>query len=210
MPFDQVDLDYLEAVHAGPPRVLRAMEAEGRRGGIPIVATPVARFLHLAIVARRPARVLEIGTAIGYSTAWMALALPPGGRITTIDPDTARTGRARVFWRRLGVDARIEVINAPALKVLPELKNRFEACFIDAIKEEYRRYLDGVLRLMRPGAILVVDNLLWSGRVARPAPGEETSTRALRAFNRRFLHHKHLAATILPVGDGIGYAVIRE
>jgi predicted O-methyltransferase YrrM len=210
MPFDQVDLEYLEGVHTAAPSVLRVMETEGRRGRIPIVATAVARFLHVAIAARRPARVLEIGTAIGYSTAWMALALPPGGRITTIDPDSERTARARAFWRRLRVDGRIEVINAPALQVLPRLKNQFQACFIDAVKEEYGRYLEGVLRLMRPGAILMVDNLLWSGRVARPATGEESTTRALRAFNRRFLHDQRLAATILPVGDGVGYAVVRR
>jgi predicted O-methyltransferase YrrM len=89
------------------------------------------------------------------------------------------------------------------------LRGHFDACFIDAVKEEYGRYLAGILPLLRPGAVIVVDNLLWSGRVARPTSGEATSTRALRAFNRRFLRHPRLLATILPVGDGIGFAVVR-
>ncbi len=209
MPFDAVDLDYLETVHPSAAPALRRMEREGRRDGIPIVGTPVARALHVAIAARRPRSVLEIGTAIGYSTAWMALALPPRGRITTIDPDLERTRRARAHWRRLGVEHRIDVINGPALQILPRLRGRFEACFIDAIKAEYWRYLEGALRLMPPGAIVLVDNLLWSGRVARRSPSDDASARALRAFNRRFLRDERLAATILPVGDGLGYAVVR-
>ncbi len=209
MPFDEIDLLYLQRVHPAAGRVLGRMEREGRREAIPIVATAVARLLFVAVAARRPARVLEIGTAIGYSTAWMALALPPGGLITTIDPDVERTARARRFWRQLKVDARVEVINAPALEVLSDLRPWFDACFLDAVKEEYAGYLAGALRLLKPGALILADNLLWGGRVARAGTGGDSATRALRAFNRKFLHHQRLAATILPVGDGLGFAVVR-
>jgi len=209
MPFDAIDLQYLERVHPAAGRVLGRMQDEGRREGIPIVATAVARFLHVAVAARRPQRVLEVGTAIGYSTAWMALALPRGGKITTIDPDRERTARARRFWHQLQVDRRIEVVNAPALEVLNELRPGFDACFLDALKEEYSGYLAGALRLLRPGALILADNLLWGGRVARDGKHGDGSTRALWAFNRRFLRHPRLAATILPVGDGLGFAVVR-
>lgn len=207
MPFGDTDAEYLERTHPGPDAVAAEMLAAGRAEGIPIVQLPVARFLHVLVAAVRPARIVEVGTAIGFSTLWMATALPPDGRIDTIDPDRTRTERARRFWIRAQVGDRIRVTNEPALRVLPRLGAGLDLAFIDAVKTEYSAYLEALLPKMRPGGVIVVDNLLWSGRIA--AGQHDPDTDALRAFNQAFLHHPRLRSTILPVGDGLGFGVVK-
>jgi predicted O-methyltransferase YrrM len=151
-------------------------------------------------------RILEIGTAYGYSTLWMALAQPPAGRIWTIDPARDRTAIALDFLRRAGKDDAVEVINQPALDVLPTFpQHNLDIVFIDAVKTEYERYLELTVPLLKRSGLVLVDNLLWSGRVAaEPSATESEDTKALRAFNRVFLQHPQLDATIVPVGDGTG------
>jgi caffeoyl-CoA O-methyltransferase len=207
MPLGDRDLDYLEKVHPALDAVATEMLAAGQAEGIPIVQVPVARFLRVVVAAVRPARVVEIGTAIGFSTLWMASALPPGGRIDTIDPDRGRTDRARRYWIRAQVGDRIRVVNEPALRVLPRLAAGIDLAFIDAIKTEYSAYLEALLPRMRTGGVILADNLLWSGRIA--AGEHDADTDALRAFNETFLHHPQLESTVLPIGDGLGFGVLR-
>lgn len=201
------DLQYLEGVHAPLGPVLAEMLETGRAEGVPIVSPASGRLLRILVAARAPRRVVEIGTAIGFSTLWMATALPAAGRIDTIDPDRSRTDRARRYWLRAGVTDRVRVINEPALRVLPRLAPGIEFAFIDAVKTEYLAYLDALLPKMAPGGIITVDNVSWSGRIAAGVHDEDTD--ALRAFNERFLRHEQLEATIVPVGDGLGIGVVR-
>jgi predicted O-methyltransferase YrrM len=207
MSFTDRDLEYLDGVHPKPGAVLEEMLKAGRKDAVPIVSPASGRLLHVLVLAMAPKRVLEIGTAIGFSTLWMASALPLGARIDTIDPDRGRTDRARRYWIKAGVSERIRVINEPALRVLPRLEPGIEFAFIDALKPEYSAYLDGLLPKMAPGGMITVDNVLWSGRIA--AGEHDQDTDALRAFNQRFLHHEQLDATIVPVGDGLGVGVVR-
>jgi predicted O-methyltransferase YrrM len=145
----------------------------------------------------------------------MALSMPPDGTIVTIDPDRTRTDRARAFWRRAGVaDDRISVVNAPALEAFagraPELAGPFNLVFIDALKEEYEAYLGELRSRLAPRALVVADNVLWSGRVsgARPAkPGDGSDE--LRAFCRRIATDPDFETTILPIGDGLLVAALR-
>src|SRR5438270_11853129 len=201
------DLDYLDGVHPPMGPVLEEMLKTGRSEGVPIVNPASGRLLRILVTAMAPKRVLEIGTAIGFSTLWMAGALPPGGRIDTIDPDRARTDRARKYWLRAGVTDRVRVINEPALRVLPRLAPGIEFAFIDALKPEYAAYLDALLPKMAPGGMITVDNVLWSGRIA--AGEHDENTDALRAFNEKFLRHEQLEATVLRVGDGFGLCGVR-
>ncbi len=201
------DLEYLEGIHAPLGAVLEEMLRTGRAESIPVVRPAVGRFLKVAVAASKPKRVVEVGTAIGFSTLWMASALGEGGRIDTIDPDRARTDRARRFWLRAGVTDRIRVVNEPALRVLPRLVAGIDFVFIDAVKQEYAAYVDALLPKMAPGGVITADNLLWSGRVA--AGDRDPDTEALRRFNEKFLRDDRLDATILPIGDGLGYAVVR-
>jgi len=201
------DLDYLEGIHPPMSPVLEEMLKTGRSEGVPIVNPASGRLLRVLVTAMAPTRVVEIGTAIGFSTLWMAGALPPGGRIDTIDPDRSRTDRARRYWLRAGVTDRVRVINEPALRVLPRLAPGIEFVFIDAVKTEYSAYLDALLPKMAPGGMITVDNVLWSGRIA--AGEHDENSDALRAFNEKFLRHEQLEATIVPVGDGLGVGVVR-
>jgi caffeoyl-CoA O-methyltransferase len=207
MALSEHDREYLAAVHPAAGAVLEEMLVQGRAENIPIVDPLAGRLLHVLVAATRPVRVVEVGTAIGFSTLWMATALPPHGRIQTIDPDRGRTERARAFWRRAGVDDRIEVVSEPALRVLPTLGPDIDFAFIDALKPEYLGYLEALLPRMRVGGMVAADNLLWSGRVA--SGDRDESTQALRTFNQRFLHDPRLDATIVPVGDGVGLGVVR-
>ena len=163
----------------------------------------------LQVLAADRRRIVEVGTAFGYSTLWMALGQPSDGTIVTIDPDRERTDLARGWWRRAGVaDARITVVDAPALEALatdPALAGPFDMVFIDALKPEYQGYLDALVDRLTPGALVVADNVLWSGRASgsRPVAADDRNTASLRAFDAAVLGDPRFNATILPVGDGL-------
>src|ERR1700738_3901382 len=173
-----VDLQYLEGVHAPLGTVLEEMLKTGRAEGVPIVSPASGRLLRVLVAAMAPKRVVAIGTAIGFSTLWMASALPAGGRIDTIDPDRSRTDRARRYWLRAGVTDRVRVINEPALRVIPRLAPGIEFAFIDAIKPEYIAYLEALIPKMAPGGMITVDNVLWSGADGMTMPSLRTGRAA--------------------------------
>jgi caffeoyl-CoA O-methyltransferase len=145
----------------------------------------------------------------------MALAMPAAATIATIDPDRDRTGRARDFWRRAGVaDERIVVVSAPALDAFaagrPELAGPFNLAFIDALKDEYLGYVEALRPRLAPGALVVADNVLWSGRTSGARPAREgDETEALREFCRRLSADPAFETTILPIGDGLLVAALR-
>jgi len=203
---EDTDREYLARIHRNPPAPLLELEQLGRRDGIPIVSRETGRLLSTLVHAMQANRILEIGTAYGYSTLWMALALPPAGRIWTIDPDRERTAIALDFLQRAGKGDAVEIINQPALEVLPSFpQHNLDIVFIDALKDEYEGYLDLAVPLLKRSGLVVVDNLLWSGRAAAdPSPEDSIDTRAIRAFNRKFLQDPRLDATIVPLGDGTG------
>jgi predicted O-methyltransferase YrrM len=192
-----------------PPRdpVAAAVEAHSTAGSpaIPIVDPEVGRFLYAVARGMQARRVLEVGTATGYSALWLARALPADGRVVTIDVDAERIAQARAFWTQAGVSERVETVCGPALAMLPTLRGPFDLLFLDALKEEYQGYLDAALPLLRPGALVLVDNVLWKGKVARGEHDEETD--ALRAFNAATLSNPALTGVVLPLGDGVLYAV---
>ena len=200
------DLAYLTRLHREPPPLLLELEQQGTYDGIPIVDRAAGRLLSTLVHAMQANRVLELGTAYGYSTLWMALALPPAGHIWTIDPDRERTAVARTYFERSGVDEKIEIINQPALEVLEWFPQRnLDIVFIDAVKTEYEDYLEAVVPMLKRSGLVVIDNLLWSGETAgEPASGDSPELEALRAFNRTFVNHPKLDATIIPIGDGLG------
>ena len=178
---------------------------------MPIVDRDSGRVLRALAAGRR--RIIEVGTALGYSTLWMALGQPSDGTIVTIDPDTSRTDRARTFWRQAGIaDERITVVTAKALDAFgssdPALAGPFDLAFIDALKPEYPAYLEALVPRLVPGSLVVADNVLWSGRVARPEVDDD-NTAALRAFDTAVLKDPRFDATILPVGDGLLLAGFR-
>jgi caffeoyl-CoA O-methyltransferase len=212
--FGEQDLAYIETTSPDPDAALEAIEAAAEPEKIPILDRASGRVLGALFAGRR--RVVEVGTAIGYSTLWIALSTATDGRIVTIDPDRPRTDRARAFWRQAGIpDERIQVVNAPALAAFeagePGLAGPFDAAFIDALKPEYGAYVEALVPRLMPGALVVADNVLWSGRVsgAREPEPDDHSTAALRTFNAAMLADPRFRAAILPIGDGLLVATYR-
>jgi len=210
---DAVDLDWIESLSPPLPAALAAIEEAAQGPGIPIVDRDAGRVLQVLAGDRR--RIVEVGTAYGYSTLWMALGQPADGNIVTIDPDRERTALARGWWRQAGVaDERITVVNAPALEAIGSdaaLAGPFDMVFIDALKPEYEAYLAALSDRLLPGALIAADNVLWSGRASgtRPAAADDANTAALRAFDAAVLADSRFTSTILPVGDGLLIATWR-
>jgi predicted O-methyltransferase YrrM len=202
------DLDWIESIATPVGSALAAIEAAAEPMDIPIVDRDAGRVLNILAADRR--RILEFGTAYGYSTLWLALGQPGDGTIVTIDPDAARTELARGWWREAGIaDDRITVVQAPALAAFeagdPALAGPFDLVFIDALKPEYQAYVEAIADRLVPGALIVADNVLWSGRVSgvSAAASDDRNTAALRAFDVAMLRDPRMTATILPVGDGL-------
>lgn len=213
---DATDLAWVESIAAPIAPALAAIEAAAGPLGIPIVDRHTGRVLSALAAGRR--RIVEVGTAYGYSTLWLALGQPRDGTIVTIDPDTERTALARSWWRAAGVaDQRIVVVSAPALDAFaardPALDGPFDLAFIDALKPEYAAYLEALVGggRLAPDALIVADNVLWSGRVsgARPADPDDAATVALRDFCVRVHADSRFTASILPLGDGLLVAAWR-
>jgi caffeoyl-CoA O-methyltransferase len=192
-----------------PPRdaILAEMEAVAARENIPISDPEIGRLLEVLARASGARTIVEVGTAIGYGTLCLARGAPEA-RVLSIDNDPERLYRARGFLERAGVMDRVELIEGTALAVLQQLSlaGPIDFAYVDAVKTEYRRYLDFLLPRVRVGGMLAFDNLLWKGRVADPPEDDDASADALRAFNGYLMIHPQLRASLLPLGDGLGLA----
>ena len=197
--------EYLDQLLTQSDPLLTEMEAYAAEHRVPIADREVARFLEITARASGARKVLEIGMAIGYSVVHLARGMGEQGAVVTIEPNEEMIRAASGFLKRAGVLERVEIERGKALEVMPTLEETFDLLFIDAVKEEYSQYLDLGLPRLRTGGVVIVDNLLWGGKVA--GNDQESSTVALREFNRYFLNHPQLLAEVLPVGDGLGYAV---
>jgi predicted O-methyltransferase YrrM len=198
------EVDWIESLAAPLGPAFAAIEAAAGRE-VPNDDRDKGRVLSALAAGRR--RIVEVGTAFGYSTLWLAVGQPADGTIVTIDPDRSRTDRARGWWREAGIaDERITVVSAKALEAFaadePALAGPFDLAFIDALKPEYGEYLERLVPRLAPGALVLADNVLWSGRVADPAE-HDASTDALRSFDTKVLRDPRFTATILPLGDGL-------
>ena len=162
--------------------------------------------LGLLVRLARAKRVLEIGTFTGYSALAMAAALPRGGRLITLDKDPDATAIARAFWKRHPAGRKIQLRLGPALATLPKLRGPFDLVFIDADKENYGRYWNACVPKVRRGGVIVVDNVLWSGRVLKP---RDADARAIAAFNRRARQDRRVDLVLLTVRDGVTLALKR-
>lgn len=197
--------EYLDQLLTQNDPLLAEMEAYAAEHRVPIADREVARFIEVTARATGARKALEIGMAIGYSVVHLARGMGEQGRIVTIDPSDEMISAATGYLKRAGLMDRVDIKRGKALEVMPNLDETFDLLFIDALKEEYSQYLDLGLPRLRTGGVLIVDNLLWGGRVA--TGDTEKSTVALREFNPYFINHPQLLAEVLPVGDGLGYAV---
>ncbi|HVP62127.1 MAG TPA: class I SAM-dependent methyltransferase [Myxococcaceae bacterium] len=167
-------------------------------------------FLGLLVRMLDARRVVEVGTFTGYSALAMAMALPPGGRIVCCDISEEYTAIARRYWKEAGVEDRIDLRIGPAGATLAELlaaegPGSQDLAFIDADKTGYDGYYEVCLQLLRPGGLIAIDNVLWSGRVADPAVNDP-DTAALRALNLKIRDDPRVDAVVLSIGDGLTLA----
>ncbi len=196
-----------------PPRdsLLQELETQAREGRIPICGPQVGTLLFTLAAATRPRRALELGTAIGYSAIWIGRALAPlGGRLTTIEIEPSTAAKARLHLQRAGLTDVVEVVGGAALDVLPTLVDPVEFVFIDAVKSEYPDYLPHAIRLLRPGGVLLADNILLGGSVADPTMGSRWSSafrEGIRHFTELVCAHPALRTVILPLRDGLSLSV---
>ncbi len=210
-----IDRAWIESAAAPLHPILAMIEAAAGPDDIPILDREAGRVLTALAAGRR--RIVEVGTAYGYSTLCMALGQPSDGTIATIDPDRSRTDRARGWWRQAGIaDGRIVVVSRPALEAFaaapgePALAGPFDLAFIDALKPEYEAYVAAIVPRLAPGALVIADNVLWAGRVSRERPSSPgDATEVLRAFDTAMLRDPRFTATILPIGDGLLLAGFR-
>jgi predicted O-methyltransferase YrrM len=184
---------------------LRQATASNPHAGMQIGADQ-GQFMALLVQAIGAKRCLEIGTFTGYSALAVALALPADGRIVCCDISEEWTAIGRRFWKKAGVEHKIDLRLAPALQTLATLQGPFDFAFIDADKENYANYYERCLALVRRGGIIAIDNTLWSGSVA-DAKVRDATTRSLRAFNGKLHADERVAVSLLPVGDGLTLAL---
>ena len=207
---DLVDYIHAYGVREHPVLAgLRERTAELPQHGMQICPDQGA-FMAMLVRLTGARRILEIGTFTGYSSTAMALAMPPDGRIICCDVSQEWTDIARQAWADAGVAEKVELRLAPATETLTDLDDdAFDLAFIDADKPSYDAYYEGCLRVVRPGGLILIDNVLWSGDVANPAVDND-NVRAIRALNAKIAADERVDHVLLPLADGLTVARVRE
>jgi predicted O-methyltransferase YrrM len=201
--------EYLDTLLTNNDPLLAEMEKHAAEHHVPIADREVARFLEITARTTGARKALEIGMAIGYSVIHLARGMGERGLVVTIEPNEEMISAATGYLDRANMMQQVKIERGKALDVMPGIEDNFDLLYIDAVKEEYKQYLDLGIPMLKPGGVIVVDNLLWGGRVAveNDANNNDASTVALREFNSYFMNHPRLLAEVLPIGDGLGYAV---
>ena len=204
---------YLATLNRNGDAVLTEIARRGEERSLPLVDAEVGALLRVLAMSVRATRILEIGTAVGYSGILLAGALPPDGMLMTMEMDAERAKEARANFERAGLADRVNVIIGDAQRMLAKLSGPFDLIFQDGNKQLYMSLLDRLVALLRPAGLLVTDNVLWDGEVVpgyRPTPARPVEdTRAIAEYNERITTHPQLMTTIVPLRDGVAISVKR-
>jgi predicted O-methyltransferase YrrM len=202
--FIQDDVEqYLYELLPERDAVVGEMERYAEEHRVPIIGPAVARLLTLFAQVSGAKRIFEMGSAIGYSTIWLARAAGPKGRVYYTDGDPANAQRAREYFRRAGVAKRIQVQVGDALELLKKTPGKFDLIFNDVNKDQYADALRVALPKLRRGGLFITDNTLWSGKAARPAAPDDAATLGVQEFNRLVYSSKELYPVLIPLRDGM-------
>lgn len=204
---------YLARLNRQSDPVLDAMARSGAERDLPLVDAEVGALLRVLAAAAGATRMLEIGTAIGYSSIWLAGALPPNGTLLTMEMNPDRAREAREHIARAGLADRVMVMVGDAQLLVAKVAGPFDLIFQDGDKRLYAPMLDRLVDLLRPGGLLITDNVLWDGEVVpgfteSPARSAD-DTRAIAAYNERINAHPLLRTATVPLRDGVAIAVKR-
>lgn len=200
--------------HSVPENALLA-ELRQATAALPMAQMQIApeqgQFMALLVQLMGAQKTLEVGVFTGYSALVVALALPPNGTVVACDISEEYTAIAQQFWRKAGVASKIDLRLGPALETLDQLiaageTNSFDFAFIDADKSSYDRYYEQALQLVRPGGLIAIDNVLWSGQVADPAV-QDRRTHLIRALNAKLYQDSRISLSLVPIADGLTLAL---
>lgn len=202
---------YIRSLECPKNPVIEQIEQEAIDTRVPIIRKETQSFLSVILMIKQPSRILEIGTAIGFSAILMSEYLPENGHITTIEKYEKRIPIAKENFRRAGKEEQITLMEGDALKVMETLRGPYDFIFMDAAKGQYIHYLPDVLRLLSDGGVLMSDNVLQDGDVIESRFAVERRNRTIHSRMREYLyelkHHERLLTSILPLGDGVALSV---
>ena len=186
--------------------VISEMERYAKKHDVPIIGPVVARMIYLVAQISGAKRIFEMGSAIGYSTIWLARAAGPEAEVYYTDGDPANAARARRYFKRAGVENSIQIMTGDAVNLIDQVPGEFDLIFIDVDKHQYPDALRKAVPRLRSGGLLLTDNVLWSGKVSRKST--DGRTRAIQQFNKLIYSSSELFPIIIPLRDGV--AVCRK
>jgi len=195
--------EYLYKLLPERDAVVTEMEDYAAENRIPIIGPAVARMLALFVQVSGAKRIFEMGSAIGYSTIWLARAAGAKAKVIYTDSDPENARRAKDYFRRAGVAKRIEVRVGNALELLKKTPGKFDLIFNDVDKHQYPDALHAAMPKLRSGGLFVTDNTLWSGKAARPASPDDVNTLGVQELNRLVYASKELYPVLIPLRDGV-------
>lgn len=202
---------YIHSLEVPESPVIEAIEQEALDTFVPIIRKETQSFLKVLLKIKKPLRILEVGTAVGFSAILMSEYMPEGGHITTIENYEKRIPIARENFRRAGKEDKITLIEGDATEVLAEMEGTFDFIFMDAAKGQYIHYLPNVLRLLSDGGCLVSDNVMQDGDIIESRFAVERRNRTIHARMREYLyelkHREDLVTSIIPLGDGVAVSI---
>lgn len=208
---DERIITFINSLDTKNSEILEDIEREALADNVPIIRREMQSFLKVLLMVKKPMRVLEVGTAVGFSALLMNDAAPQGCHITTIENYEKRIPIARENFRRAGKEDEITLIEGDAMQVLAELDGTYDFIFMDAAKGQYIHYLPEVLRLLADGGCLVSDNVMQDGEIIESRFAVERRNRTIHARMREYLyelkHREDLVTSIIPLGDGVAVSV---
>ena len=208
---DERIVTFINSLDTRNSEILETIESEARAADVPIIRREMQSFLKVLLMLKRPVRVLEVGTAVGFSALLMSEYVPEECRITTIENYEKRIPIARENFRRAGKEKQITLIEGDAAEVLKTMDGPYDFIFMDAAKGQYIHYLPDILRLLPPGGCLVSDNVMQDGDVIESRFAVERRNRTIHARMREYLfelkHNEALTTSIVPLGDGVAVSI---
>ncbi len=205
---------FINSLDAGNTPFLNQIEEEAIKTNVPIIRTDMQSFMKFLLAASQPMQILEVGAAIGFSALLMSTYAPEGCHITTIENYEKRIPIARENIARAGKEKEITLLEGDAQEILPTLNESYDLIFMDAAKGQYLAFLPEVLRLLKPGGLLVSDNVLQDGDIIESRYAVIRRNRTIHSRMRDYLyelkHHPELTTAILPVGDGVAVCTKRS
>ena len=208
-------VSYIHSLESQNSEVLTKIEQSAIKDNVPIIRKEMESFLRVMLEISKPLNVLELGCAIGYSAILMSEYLPEGGHITTIENYDKRIVEAKANIEMAGLSSKITLLEGDAMEVMKDLESeKYDFVFLDAAKAQYINFLPEVMRLMKPGAILIADNVLQDGDIIESRYGVIRRNRTIHSRMREYMyevkHMDELETTIVPIGDGITMSVKKE